>query len=429
MRIALVFLLVKVAAAGGDALAVARNGPVASDALAYAESFFERPDHDVLAGLVAVLADQARSEQDRFGAYLMLLTLSGRNMPPDAMLWRSYVRATRETYKPPPEINDGNVAAAAARGARFVRTRLATRHGIDAVGLGKAQAPGYSIALSCLAVLALRAAGTPRDDDVIVATLRRANAAYPRPPDRLGHWTRADPVFDLSFLLMAMDGIGDTKRETELAHLLVQKQSEAGCWSGAGQLQPFGTMLALAALRSAQRAGATIPQRTWARARAYWRRTANRQRGWCPEGDRFRYPLDLCRVASGIAGIRLCAERGKSDDELNAALQRLGRGLKNGGYTGSQLRMGRNAYALERACSATLTQAFAWPGHRFDWYEVGARMYLHWQSADGSWGSKGPRWSREESTSFAILFLTRGSPGRTRSRTGQVVTLASERAR
>ena len=124
-----------------------------------------------------------------------------------------------------------------------------------------------------------------------------------------------------------------------------------------------------------------------------------------------------------VAGLSLCRNHAQRERKLqDDALVSLGRSFGFGGrrFLGRN-RVGWTAFAVERACSLTNVEAFAWPGHTFRWYEVGALGFLGSQHASGGWTMNKVRAVEEEYTSFAILFLTRGSIGRTRSRTGRTV--------
>ena len=260
-KVALVAILAGIAVAD-DARSVAKKGLVAQNALAFAEEFFEKPDPELLAGLVAILEKGPAAGADARGAYWMLLTLSGKHLPPDAALWRGYAAAASTRYHRPPNVNDGNVAAAALRGAHFLRRRLETRGGVEAGGMGGGAPPRYSVALSCLAVVALRAAGDRDKDGLLAGVVDTAYAALERRNNtRLGHWMERDDAFHLALLLLAMEPKTDAKRMAKLTRRLVSAQLRTGKWGGEPPVFSPATLLAMLALRHAERAGIDVPSR------------------------------------------------------------------------------------------------------------------------------------------------------------------------
>ena len=351
----------------------------------------------------------------------MLLTLSGKHLPPDAARWREYVIASRKRYERPAGVNDGNVAAAIQRGAAFLRRRLEKHGGV--YGRTKETPPRYSVALSCLAVMALRAAGDRDEDGLLARVVDKAYAALAHRRNMLGrHWMERSNDCHLSFLILVMDPKSDAEKIRKLARALVEAQLTMGTWGRLGRWVIFtpNTLFALLALRLAERAGFEVPNRVWIRAASWWQ---SEHYPSPPPTERFVSRFHFGEVSAVVAGLSLCREHARPKRK-EAALVELGIRLHDWGRKSlGRDQVGWVAFAVERACSLADVDVIVWDGRTTDWHEVGARGYLETQRASGCWPCGLDRCVDEEFTAFAILFLTRGSIGRTRSRTGRTLSL------
>jgi hypothetical protein len=177
------------------------------------------------------------------------------------------------------------------------------------------------------------------------------------------------------------------------------------------------TQYALLGLHAASRVGVEVPREAWQRTLDLFRARQGELGGWGYVGSSSAdYGSMTC---AGIYGIALCrfhlGEKAPAEDEA------VERGLA---WMAKRFTVSENPnalkswhyyylYSLERA-ARTVDAEFIGP---HEWYPLGAKYLVDEQKPDGSWIEPGPYETRPEvSTSFALLFLTRGTASLTQAR-------------
>jgi hypothetical protein len=399
----------------------AREGYSVAGARAFALEFFETRNW----ALVRALLDQLEAEDPEVaeGAYMLLLSISGKDIAPLKDLWRSWVTARQGDYRPPHLGSPGPVAAAILRGRRFVRRDL-LEDGLSTWPTSP-DWPGTQVGATALSVLALRVAGIPPDDEAIEtawkATLFRSGALR---ADLEGY------TYALSLLAMAVEAVGRTKYRTlqeAIARHLVRGQLENGQWTYYCRPKEYGgrpragdnsnTQFAILGLRSARRCGVAIPREVWEKTAQFWFSAINPYGGW-GYGPKGSYDHELSMTAAGISTLAICAEalhgpRALKEIRANVRVSsgqiRLGELLLAKGYEAEEIYA---LYGVERACILTGTRRF----NDFDWYQEGAKILLETQKENGAWGdnsvrgvSTGRGYGEACDTAFALLFLKRAT--------------------
>ncbi len=394
--------------------------PVAARAIL--DDFAKKPDFRIVTRLVELLRHEDKSV--RRGAQLLLMMLSGLDLPPDADLWRSWISAKRDNYKKPVLSAPGVVAAAIDRGAKFLRA--------DLLKDGRAEWPSFPdspetvVGATGLAVYALRAAGVPADDPAI----RKALEKTLLPGGALPGVRRY--TYALSMLTLALKSV-DEKAHAQsirtLARRIWQGQLDNGQWTyhchdkvyerRPGRGDNSNTQYAILALREAWRAGFKAPAEVWAKNAAYWRKSVNRTGGW-GYGPRGTTKHEFSMTTAGVATLAICIEalsgnevtkKVKTEDRIVRGMKRLGELLLDGGYTNKELYA---FYGVERACILTGVKQF----DDFDWYAEGAAIIVRRQKENGAWGDPAARgvqtgrgYGEAIDTAYALLFLKRATTG------------------
>jgi hypothetical protein len=177
------------------------------------------------------------------------------------------------------------------------------------------------------------------------------------------------------------------------------------------------TQYALLGLHAASRAGVEVPREAWQRSLDLFRGRQGELGGWGYVGSSSAdYGSMTC---AGVYGVALCrfhlGEKAPAEDEA------VERGLA---WMAKRFTVSENPnagkswhyyylYSLERA-ARTIDAEFIGP---HEWYPLGAQYLVDEQKPDGSWVEPGPYETRPEvSTSFALLFLTRGTASLTEAR-------------
>jgi hypothetical protein len=190
------------------------------------------------------------------------------------------------------------------------------------------------------------------------------------------------------------------------------------------------TQFALLALWYARLAGTPVPPHVWSRAGRHWRSTQNPDGGWGYSANQRRDSYGSMTAAglSSLAIVMAAEQDGPgvdlqailADRRVRQARDWLGRELRVDEHPGvernlrGQLRDRKGKkikgshwriywlWSLERAGRLTDRERFG----EHDWYREGADALLDEQRDDGRWVSGA---EPEVATSFALLFLTRGT--------------------
>lgn len=202
-------------------------------------------------------------------------------------------------------------------------------------------------------------------------------------------------------------------------------QSRQGCWSY-GHVRfggdPSNSQFSLLALYEAERAGVRANDETWNRALRYWEQTQNKNGSWDYMGnvgsgtgsmtcagigslvianDRVQ-PPDAEVVGNAIKCC-VASEKSETDRCIDEGIEWLGRNFsvtRNPGMAGTWNLY--YLYSLERVGRLTARRFIG----NHDWYREGADFLVRSQDRlSGSWSADG---SAEISTSFALLFLSKG---------------------
>jgi hypothetical protein len=177
------------------------------------------------------------------------------------------------------------------------------------------------------------------------------------------------------------------------------------------------TQYAVLGLHAAAREGVEVPAETWKRVLNLYKSRQDKDGGW-----------GYVNAGSAHSGSMTCAglysiavARYHLGQTPHAEDENIERGLA---WLSQNFAVGENPqagtanhyyylYSLERA-GRTLETEFVGP---HEWYPQGARFLVDAQKEDGSWVEPGPYETKPElSTSFALLFLTRGTSALTAAR-------------
>ncbi|MHC4861234.1 MAG: hypothetical protein ACYTDY_14215, partial [Planctomycetota bacterium] len=397
------------------------------DCRRFAEEFAKAPYFPLLAALARLL--EGTDENTKVGAHCLLQTASGLDLPPDRLMWESWVEARRESYVPPEDLSPGMIGAAVARAVRYLRRDL-LRDGRCTYTKNRDQS---AVGATALALLALEAADVPRDDAAFEKALPETLLVFGRDgTPGLPTIARRYETYSLALLAMALQALDAEKYRGPLEAvagrlargILVNGQWTYGCHSDTEPNRPrYGdnsnTQYGALGLRALRKAGVEVPRSVWERAAANWLGTV-RSAGWGyrTDGKHRRFSM----TAAGIGSLAICMEGlhgNKAGERIRAepvvcdALEYLGKLLMTYGYKG------QNTYAfygVERACRLTGAQRFRSVNRSFDWYRRGAEMLLEGQETNGSWGGARskkagikPDYGVPVDTAFAILFLEKAT--------------------
>ncbi|MHC4817604.1 MAG: hypothetical protein ACYTF8_06090 [Planctomycetota bacterium] len=376
-------------------------------------------------GIAALVGgpDEAASR----GAHVLLLRVSGKDIVPDRDLWVSWIAARRDRYEIPPEDSAGAVAAAVFCGVDYLRADLLA----DGASVYQ-RSPGnatYTTGATALTILALCAAGVPKDDPAIVKALRTSILKEDKGGVWILHPQRVHGTYVVSLVAMALaelDGEEHRHRIQALANRLAAGQLDSGQWTyrcgdrykaRVAFFRRFGdnsnTQYAILGLRAAARAGAEVQPYVWMRAMTFWLGCQEWDGGW-GYGHRLHSGRERSMTPAGIASIAICMEglygrraarRILGQESIRRGLVRQGELLIQWGYRDVDQ---YTFYGVERACVLTGTRLF----NDYDWYRAGARDLLRRQDDDGAWRRTGGinwRYGPAIDTAYAVLFLKRAT--------------------
>jgi len=274
-------------------------------------------------------------------------------------------------------------------------------------------------------------------------------------------------TYEAGILCMLVDAYGDGEFEPQLrlaSRWLLENQMADGSWSYGRALEPdaladprslhplqvwggfaldgtptdrwrrrtqpgkesgdnSATQYAVLGLHAASRAGVEVPPETWAKVLALYRQRQAPDGGWGYTGADSSSPTGSMTCA-GLYAVALARHHaGEADPAADEGIERgLGWLARNFATdrnppTGGASWLYYYLYSLERA-ARTLDAEFV---GEHEWYPRGAKMLLAAQKPDGAWIGAGGEDRPEVATSFALLFLTRGtsSPLTARPRGGR----------
>jgi len=397
------------------------------------EEWARSRDFTILEAVALVIS--GRDEEVRDGAHCLLLTLSGRSLAADTLIWRSWIEGNRKrAFDDPGPDTAGARAAAVVRGARYLRHDL-MKDG-RAVWSGDPNGTTTAIGATGLAVLALRAAGYPRNHPAIEKALKTL-VLFGRGGAPALHEIRdrSRETYVLAILAMALCEI-DPKRFKvplqALAKRLVTGMQPHGQWSyqclrPSDTLKPgiadnSITQYAVLALRSLRRKRFDVPRATWETILRHLQKSVSRHGGWnYRPTDRWEAGRQVSMTSAGLSSVAIALEalHGpkaagviRKDKVLRRARSYLGRLLMEGRFARLEPYV---FYGVERACVLTATRGFFSRNRSFDWFAKGARELLGRQAADGHWGYNerrhivGYSYGPAIDTAYAIFFLTRAT--------------------
>jgi len=429
-------LSVTVEELAGAARAAARLGFSGDYARAVEARLAAGRDWELLHAVARLVNDADPLVRD--GARTLLMTVSGKDIAPDADLWASWIAARRDRYELPDAVSPGRVGAAVLRGVAYLRARLlatgeCTYDGEEWTSTRRDD----TAAATGLAILALRASGVPKDDPAI----RRAVEETLLDCDVHGMLRLNEEVarynYAASIVTMALAALDPERfryKIQTLANRISAGQLESGQWTYAtgteyGKRPPASspmyrfigdasnTQYALLGLRAARVAGAEIRSDVWARALTNYLESQDPWGGW-GYGILPWSGVERSMTPAGLAGVVICLEglHGAGAPEAIAASRAVQRGRIRQGQL--LLRWGYEGfdhyafYGVERACVLAGVRLF----NDYDWYRAGALDLLARQRPDGSWyGRSGGQahqtfdYGADIDTAYALLFLKRAT--------------------
>jgi hypothetical protein len=211
-----------------------------------------------------------------------------------------------------------------------------------------------------------------------------------------------------------------------LESVQIMEGPSKGAWSyPQGRGDNSNSQFALLALHEAERAGVQVSNKTWRLAQAYWEDCQNMDGSW---GYYKPLPGTGSMTCAGITSLIITADRvgqpdakvegqkiqccisgsNDTDDRIQQAMNWLGTNFsvtRNPGASGGAWLL-YYLYGMERAGRLTARRFIG----RADWYREGAKFLIDNQDKlSGFWSSRGSaEESRQISTSFALLFLSKG---------------------
>ena len=325
------------------------------------------------------------------------------------------------------DVSAEEVKQSIERGIEFLRSRQSPNGAWS-------EENGFEGGISALCTLALLNCGVAATDPLVAQPLKllenqgRDNITVYVASLRIMVFTMADPTGKRFQRQIAQDA-------TYLIERQVKQGMNEGGWSyGINMIDALGTadssnsQFALLGLHEAARVGFDVPQNVWIRAKQYWTKCFNTQRGsfaYVVSGERPNGAMTCAGISSWLIieenlidpakffqGNKVkCCGKADSDPVLDLAMDWLARRFTvtsnptdAGGRTGSKFYY---LYGMERAARMS--------GQRFigtnDWYREGAAHLIaqQTQTLNGSWSQIDMmEKSADITTAFALLFLSKG---------------------
>jgi len=288
----------------------------------------------------------------------------------------------------------------------------------------------YPIGTTALATLALLESGRKPDDPIVAKSLQYLRSGR----DPQGTY---EVSLEIAALVAARQWQQDLSRIARLAHQLeitqLTEASQAGMWNygrgqlGGGNADNSNTQYAVMGLRAAARAGVPVKRETWQRVAEHFVKSQNSKGGWGYQNGGTSTGSMTC---GAIASLVICdqilvsAEKDwKPDGTLNCSdshASDLHRAVEWGrAWLDRYFAVGVNPghgtswllhyhWLVARAGRLSGARFFG----RHDWYQEIATFLMEGQARrDGSWRTSSSTVETDSvlSTSFALLFLPRGS--------------------
>lgn len=313
-------------------------------------------------------------------------------------------------------IDPARVLAAIDRGVGFLK-RLQNRRG------GWDDGPANPGGVSSLVTLALLEAGLERNDPTIEKGLEYLRQFPPKDT-----YVVALQTMVLAAATPQRDRVQITKNAAWLEKAQAKEGDFAGGWSyggGDGRADPSNSQFAVLGLYAAQQAGVKIDPEVWRRAGAYWRKRQNKNGSWHYETPALASgsmtcagigALSIVELASGTGdatvsedGTVSCCQPQDNDPAIQKGLEWLGRNFSvRGNPVGRAVTQRAHLYylyAMERAGRLTARRFIS----QHDWYREGTEYLVRAQDdLTDSWPRSQLEPNEEVSTSFALLFLSKG---------------------
>jgi hypothetical protein len=300
------------------------------------------------------------------------------------------------------------VRKAIERGVKYLRGQ---QHDGDWENQGY---PGNPGGVTCLALLAMLNAGVPPDDPAVRDGL---NYLRNQKPETTYVRSLQTMVFALAHQGQDLEAI-----QKNVDWLLDGRILDGGRLVGWGykpHLRPAdnsNTQYALLALHEGHVAGAKVDDAVWESILDFYKDTQRRDGGWSYKPGGNSTPTmttaGLCGLL--IAGMDMRSKRqqctpkicGNYDEDRNIAwaLDYIGQTMLPAGSIANHGHLYYYLYGLERA--GRLSGRRFLGGH--DWYRVGCRFLVRAQKDDDAWHGNFEEANRIVTTSFALLFLSKG---------------------
>lgn len=304
-----------------------------------------------------------------------------------------------------------------------------TQSGNGSWGAGAKSFGEYKPAMTALAILALINCDEPVDSPAIQRGLGFLRTLRPDEPRT---------VYEGSLYLMALcaakefdkDRIRISQMVVALENTQARKGAYAGLWgydiAGRGSRRSedhSNGQFAVLALRDAAYAGFKVDRQVWQLTHDHWLKAQLPNGGW---GYKDRLPARGSMTAAGLSTLAITTRMLQDDTDVNAAgrpdccsphppeeaFERGREWFAKNNFTvftnpPSEPWHYYYLYGLERAARLGNVRYFG----NHDWYREGARYLVRAQNSDGSWietGKSGQNTNRYLSSSFALLFLSKG---------------------
>ncbi|MGB7346617.1 MAG: DUF4159 domain-containing protein [Pirellulaceae bacterium] len=314
------------------------------------------------------------------------------------------------------QVDSATVQRAIDRGVTYLRKTQSERGGWE-------EFSSQSCGASSLCTLALLNAGVSRDDPDLIRAMRYLRGIQPGETYSVALQT---------LVYCQLGAAGDLPRIRRNVEVLVREQikddalaKRGGAWGYGGERiggDPSNTQFALLALGAAQDRGIDVDSAVFERSLKYWLERQGTAGGWgygggnSPSGSMTGAGIASVIIAQGrlskgssqINGdqIQCCGGSDIKEDPVQRGIDWLAKSfsvtVNPGGHLGTYYYY---LYALERVGRLS--------GRRFigdhDWYREGAEQLLKQQdSLQGFWAGSGWEEDRNITTSFALLFLSKG---------------------
>lgn len=274
--------------------------------------------------------------------------------------------------------------------------------------------PGYRGGTTALAVLALLNSGVPVEDPAVQGGLKYLRELTPEK-------TYVVSLQTMAFAL-AKQPIDLERIRNNVDWLLKARLTDGGKLAGwgyndhAGPADNSNTQYALLGLHEGHVAGARVPEEVWESILDFYKSKQQKDGGWGYKPGMGATPTmttaGLCGLLIASTDMRSArkecvpAKCGDYDEDRNItkALDWVGRSLLQGGRIENHAHLYYYLYGLERAGRLSGRRFFG--GH--DWYRVGCRYLVGAQKDEGEWQGRVEETNATATTSFALLFLSKG---------------------